>query len=259
MIVGPISDSSPRCAVAPRIDFAASPDDAPATLAELLAGLLWALPLSSAAAFAVLLGWRTWRERGRLNVVEAGPRQRIELLSRHPLEAGAAAAFPASMIAAVTFATRSGPGASPWPPAIGLAAVGAISLFWWNRIRRRRRAGRYDLVVDAERQVLALPVTEPRTQRVAVPLRSVQAVKVRAEADDDRSEWFKVVVRLSPAEAARQEVDAIQPIFTSAERPAADRLAQWLRAACRAARSDETDERRGSTDTRSRLGGRQRG
>ncbi|QDT18207.1 hypothetical protein [Alienimonas californiensis] len=208
-----------------------------ASRGEMLLCVQLALPFLIAPCFAAVFGWRIWRERGRLNVIDDGPRQRVDLSALRPVEAGTLAATISAFVVSCIFPTTTDPAASPGTAAVGLATVVGASLFWWDRVRRWRHAGRYDLVIDSETQVLALPITRPRTRRIAVPLRDVRSIKVREESDEEAPRRFEVVVRLSKAEAARQAIDLDQRLFTAHRRPAARRLAKWLRANVRAARS----------------------
>ncbi|MEM9701242.1 MAG: hypothetical protein AAF907_02210, partial [Planctomycetota bacterium] len=122
---------------------------------------------------------------------------------------------------------------SVWPPAIGLAAACSAGFLVWLVVHSRRHNGRYDLIVDRERRVLALPITRPRDRRALIPFREVHRIRVVKEAEYDEADQFPVFVELSPAEAARHGLDRSQPVypprFGPVRRSEADRLARWIR------------------------------
>lgn len=199
---------------------------------------LFALPFLAVATLVVggLATAAIDTVRPRQDMIEEGGLKRWDTGGRWPLVTGLGAAV--AVMGAVGFggvflvAFTAGFRPPVWYPATLLLAGAGVAGWSAAKTYRRRVSGADDLVVDPSSRVLALPINEGRTTRVAVPFDAVAGVDVHRERASKGRWQTTPVLRLTPEFAAAEGLDPVQNLTHSYHRrelPArVRRMTDWL-------------------------------
>ncbi|QDT15702.1 DUF3592 domain-containing protein [Alienimonas californiensis] len=200
---------------------------------------LFAVPFAAFLAGAGrFLGLQIKRRRaatadaGLPRAVADGRLLRMPLVPYSPFVAGAIGAGGVAFIGVVAISLGFGSRPPLWAPAAALliAAVAAVEAS--ARVARRRAAGAYDLVVDPDRELIALPLSLGRRKRLAIPFAGVQRVGID-EKEDSEGSTYAAAVFLTEQAAADLGVKPTQALTVhfgpSPRCPTRDGLVRWLR------------------------------
>ena len=191
-------------------------------------------------ALVALLGarycWGRMRRRGSPGTPETvtdGRLIRVPLAPVSPLVAGASVAGGACFIGSFVVAFGFGFRPPVWVPGAVLLTAAGAAVSAGGRVAWRSAAGAYDLVIDPDRALLALPLTHGRGVRLVVPFAGVDRVAVDEQTDSDGS-TYAAAVFLTAAAAEMLGAKPTQPLTLhtgpSPRCRVRDGLVEWLRA-----------------------------
>ncbi|NNJ24851.1 DUF3592 domain-containing protein [Alienimonas chondri] len=212
---------------------------APGVTGTQLFAALFAVPFAAMLAVAVrFLRIRIQQSRASTGAAEPPPTVHDGRLIRAPLApyppfvAGAIGAGGVALIEVFAISFTYGSRPPLWVPATALLIAAAAGIGGAVGVTRRRATGVYDLVIDPDQELLALPMSLGRRKRLAVPFAGVERVGIDKRTDSEGSTYAAAVFLTDQAAAdlGAKRTQALTVHYGPSPRcPRRDGLIRWLR------------------------------